>query len=299
MREKISARALVRATAALVCAAAWAAPGTARAQNEVHVYGIANFGGNNQCGDSDMTHSVHTSTASAFRTSFDLLQMAGLWDEVTTRNNSLARGDLFQDKSKKSTGNDSSSNAGADEPDVFYVHTHGSHNENGSSLSMGNASFACSVSTNGDMLWGNAAGGGDLEIAVVKACQSGDYNTWKNGGYGAAFSTSSSSFTMWNAFHGDSSCGGHVTDYVGDYSATSFNNGVGENWLDEAYDGAFWPWEDDDCPVSIVMGSSRANRDLMYEWGGFRDRKNTGSKTGSTYYYIAGCDPDNGVQLPD
>ncbi len=47
---------------------------------------------------------------------------------------------------------------------------------------------------------------------------------------------------MWNAFHGNSSCGNHVKRYVED----SLYNGVGENWLDEAYD---WDWgsNNDDC----------------------------------------------------
>jgi hypothetical protein len=86
-----------------------------------------------------------------------------------------------------------------------------------------------------------------------------------------------------------------VTSNLADYAASSFSNGVGENWLDEAYDGAFWWWEDDDCPVSIVMGSSRSKRDTMYEYGGFSDRKDTGNKTGSSFYYIHGCQPESGT----
>ena len=274
--------------------------GAALAANEVVVYGIANFGGAGQCGSSDMTHSVHTSTAAAFRNQFSFMQSLGLWDEVYTRNNSSARGSYFEDLSKQASGQDTAANAGADDVDVVYVHTHGGHSVSPaySSLSMGNSSYDCSVRTDQDMLFGNVAGNGDLDIAVVKACQSADYDTWLNGGYRQQFTNATSSFTMWNGFHGDSSCGGHVTDYVGDYTASSFNNGVGENWLDEAYDGAFWPWETDDCPVSIVMGDSRAKRVHMYEWGGFRDRENTGNKTGSTYFYISGCDPDHGRALP-
>ncbi|WP_441290622.1 hypothetical protein ACSRUE_08960 [Sorangium sp. KYC3313] len=97
--------------------------------------------------------------------------------------------------------------------------------------------------------------------------------------------TSDSTMTMWNAFHGDSSCGNHVKDYVGDYAISSISNGVGENWIDEAYDDSQFS-NDDDCPVSIVFGSSFASRELMYEYGGWRDRKNTGPKTGSTIYLL-------------
>lgn len=268
--------------------------GAAFAADEVIVYGIANFGGAGQCGSSDMTHSVHTSTAAAFKAPFTFLQTYGLWDESYTRNNSSARGSYWEDASKQASAQDTVDNYGTDNVDVVYVHTHGGHSTSPaySSLSMGNSSYDCSVRTNEDMLFGNP--GGDLEIAVIKACQSADYQTWQNGGYRQQFTDSNSTFTMWNGFHGDSSCGSHVTDYVSDYAWSSFSNGVGENWLDEAYDSS----GDDDCPVSIVMGDSKSKRVHMYEWGGFTDRENTGSKTGSTYFYISGCDPKNGIKLP-
>lgn len=298
--------------AGFVCAALLAlASAPAQAADEVQVYGIANFGGAGQCGKSDMTHSVHTATAAAFRAPFDLYKATLQWDEVATLNNTSAKGDLFQDSTKQASGIDGTANSGIDDADVMYLHTHGSHTGPSvdwsvfppklygpaySTLSMGNSSFACGVRTDKDMLMGNT--GGDLDIAVIKACQSGDYGVWHYGGY-SSMRTSAGSLTVWNAFHGDSSCGNHVTDYVGDYSATSMNNGVGENWIDEAYDGAFWPWEDDDCPVSIVWGSSKSVRKTMYEYGGFKDRKDTGTKSGSSYYFIAGCDPVNGSKLPE
>jgi hypothetical protein len=272
-------------------------PAPAHALNEVQVYGIAQFGGSGQCGSSGMTHTVHTSTASAFRGTFDLLSLLGLWNTAHTRNNSSARGSYFTDASKAGScacsANDLAADAGVDDADVIYVHTHGGHSTSPaySSLSMGNSSYDCSVRTDQNMLLGN----GDLDIAVIKACQSADYDTWANGGYRQQITNSTSGFTMWNGFHGDSSCGSHVTSYVSDYSSSSISNGAGENWLDEAYDTS----GDDDCPVSIVMGSSSSARRNMYEYGGWLDRKNTGNKTGSTIFYIAGCNPDNGRTLPE
>lgn len=273
----------------------------ALAANETQVYGIANFGGSGQCGSSDQTHTVHTSTAANFAYTFNLLKTIGLWDQVNTLNNTSARGSYFTDASKAAscacTADDVATNAGTDEADIFYVHTHGGHDANSSSLLMGNSSYDCSVRTNQNMLFGNPGGSGDLDIAVVKACQSGDYDVWKAGGYRQQLTDSDSSFTVWNAFHGDSSCGSHVASYVKWYSLFSINDGVGENWLDAAYDvdsGA----NNDDCPVSIVMGSSKSARENMFEYGGWRDRKNTGAKTGSTYFYMAGCDPNHGVTLP-
>jgi hypothetical protein len=267
------------------------------ALDEVQVYGIAQFGGSGQCGDSDMTHTVHTSTAFAFRTPFDLMKLIGLWDQTASLNNSSAHSKRWSDSSKATGGSDTETNAGADEPDVIYVHTHGSHSESSparTSLSMGKSGsgFACSAETDTHMLWNS-----DLDIAVIKACQSGDYDTWLNGGYRQQFTRSGSPFRMWNAFHGDSSCGSHVTSYVGAYASESFFNGVGENWLDEAYDVDSGT-DDDDCPVSIVMGDSQAKRVNLFENGGWLDRKDTGAKTGSTIFYFKGCDPKNGRKLP-
>ena len=276
-----------------------ALPATAHALDETQVYGIANFGGAGQCGAMSQTHSVHTATAAAFAAPFTLMKVAGLWDESYTRNNGSARSTYFTDASKKSSGDDLALNYGADDPDVIYVHTHGGHDTTGvgnSSLLMGTSSYECTPRTDKNMLWGN--NGGDLDIAVIKACESGDYDVWREGGYRQQFTTSNSSLRMWNAFHGDSSCGSHVTSYVSSYSWASFYDGAGENWIDAAYDdnsGA----NSDDCPVSIVMGSSFANREAMFEHGGWLDRKDTGAKTGSTIWYMGGCDPDNGRVLPN
>ncbi|MCY1032442.1 hypothetical protein OV207_13300 [Corallococcus sp. BB11-1] len=82
--------------------------------------------------------------------------------------------------------------------------------------------------------------------------------------------------------------------YLDDYAANSKNDGVGENWLDEAYD---WGVFKDDCPVSIVFGKTQADRKAMDATGGWRDRKSTGEKTGSSYFFVKGCDPENGREL--
>ena len=82
--------------------------------------------------------------------------------------------------------------------------------------------------------------------------------------------------------------------YLDDSTETSKNDGVGENWLDEAHD---WGILKDDCPVSIVFGASESQRKAMFEAGGWRDRKNTSSKTGPSYFYLSGCNPENGRKL--
>jgi hypothetical protein len=289
--------------------AALAQPWSAQAieYTEAHAYGIASFGGAGQCGSSGQTHTVHTSTAGAFLAPFSAMQTLGQWNESLSRNNSLARGSYFTDASKAGTcactADDVAGDYGVDAADVVYVHTHGGHTANAgtgayrSFFTMGNSSYDCSVRTDDNMLFGDTAGGGDLGIAIIKACQGGDYDVWSNGGYRQQFSTTTGSFRVWNAFHGNSSCGSHVTTYVGDYANASTYEGIGENWLDEAYDDDTGV-DNDDCPVSIVMGATSTQREDMYEHGGWLDRKATGDKIGSTYFYFAGCDPGAGIVLP-
>ncbi|MBI2569108.1 MAG: hypothetical protein HYV63_18985 [Candidatus Schekmanbacteria bacterium] len=279
----------------------------ARADNETHVYGIAEYDDSGQCVAGE--HSVHTDTANAFLDVFEDLKSDGDWDSTVTRNNSNGHGSYWTDSGKASScvcesyqsscsciGVDTSSNLGADEADVIYIHTHGGSNYSSSSpsyssLILGNKNTDCKPRTDQNMLWGNSPG--DLDIAVIKACQGSQYEVFKNGGYWS-MTNSSSTFRMWNGFHGNSSCGSHVTSYVEDYAEDSVYNGVGENWLDEAYD---W-WGDDDCPTSIVFCSTKSNCESMYEYGGWLDRKDTGTKSTSYMWYIEGCDPEAGQELP-
>lgn len=293
--------------AALCAALALPSAASAQEYTEAHVYGIASFGAAGQCGSTGQTHTVHTSTASAFLGTFSALQSLGLWDEALTRNNSLARGSYFTDATKAGScvcaADDVASDYGLDSADVVYVHTHGGHTANAatgvyrSNFTTGNASYDCSVQTDNNMFWGNPAGGGDLGIAIIKACQGGDYDVWAGGGYRAQMTDSDSSFRVWNAFHGNSSCGSHVTTYVGGYSGASTYEGIGENWIDEAYDDDDGV-DNDDCPVSIVSGATSTQREDMYEHGGWLDRKATGDKTGSTIFYVGGCDANAGIVLP-
>ena len=278
------------------------APRVAHAQL-AYAYGISQFGGTGQCGSADQTHAVHTSTATAFLAPFSLMTSAGRWSQALPHNDMAGRGSFFTDASKAAscacTADDLRGGFGVDRADVIFVHTHGGRTTSApyyTSLLMGDSNYDCRVRTNENMLFGNNTG--TLDIAVVKACQSGDYNVWANGGYRQQFTTPSSSFTVWNAFHGDSSCGSHVASYTLLYSLSSEFDGVGENWIDAAYDDSD-DANDDDCPVSIVMGSTPSAREHMYEHGGWNDRENTGSKTGSTYFYIPGCDPSHGVALPE
>lgn len=281
---------------------ALALPRSAHAWEETHVYGIANFDGAGECTNGG-THARHTTTAALFAAPFQVYAPLGLWDETSTKNNLDARGSYFTDSTEAAScgcvADDQSLDSGVDEADVIFVHTHGGHSESGSyytNLSMGNASYACSVRTDNNMKFG--VNGGDIEIAVVKACQSGDYNVWANQGYRQKITESASSMSTWNAFHGNSSCSSATETEVSSYAWSSLYSGVGDNWLDLFYDDDA-AVDSDDCPTSIIMGSSSSLRSTMYTYGGFMDRKDTGSKTGSTIHYIGGCDPAGGIVLPN
>jgi hypothetical protein len=278
-------------------------PRSALALDEAQVYGIANFGSAGEC-TGGKTHLRHTVTAANFLEPFQDMTVLGQWDETSTMDNLDARGSYFTDSTKATscacTADDQSLDTGVDEADVIFVHTHGGHTASGnvyySNLAMGNASYDCSVRTDNNMKFG--VDGGDLEIAVVKACQSGDYDVWANQGYRQQLTESGSTMSMWNAFHGNSSCTSATEAEVSAYAWSSLSDGAGDNWLDLFYDDDAGV-DSDDCPTSIVMGSSSSLRSTMYTYGGFMDRIDTGSKTGSTIHYIGGCDPANGIVLPN
>lgn len=257
--------------------------------HELTVYGINNF---SQCNAEN--HSAHTDSAGAFRAVFDELAADGLWGTTAGVNNSAVRATYWSDASRTApcsgcTGQDTAS-YGVDSPDVVYIHTHGSHTADYSSIVMGSATYGCTVRTDTNMLLGN----GDMEVAIVKACQSGDRDTWLNGGYDAMISYNGV-FSTWNAFHGSSSCGSFVADYVSDYAEDAVYDGLGELWLEYAYDDNGHD-NNDDCPTSLVFGA--VNKEAQYRYGGFLDRKSTGTKSAAAMWWISGCNPYKGYLLP-
>ena len=294
----------------------------AKAVQEVTVYGVANFGGAGECGGGFTSHARHTTSAANFRAPFNTMIAAGTWDEANTNNNLDAHGTYFTDPAEGSStdhsccesyqsascsclGQDGNSGTGADQGDIFFIHTHGGSThldeitDGGTvpymGLQMGNTSYDCRPRSHQDWELGN--GTGDLEIAVVEACQSMDYEVWDDGGHWQ-FSESSSVFNMFNAYHGNVSCSDSRTAEIGDYSDASIFDGAGDNWLDMMYSNTAAA-NGDNCPVSVVFGSSDgALRQHMYDYGGWRDREDTGSKTNSTIFYIGGCDPAGGSVLP-
>jgi hypothetical protein len=295
---------LVATLVVLSCLAAGDA--FASPSDNARAYGISNFGGVNQCGSSGQTHSAHSDSAAAFKAQMSFMTQFQLWGGTTQISSGNAGSNLFTDPTRSGqcscSQQQDASFFGLDSSPVAYIHTHGGHATAGKGKSfflMGNNTGGnnCFTGTDTNFLFGDPAGAGKLEIAIVKACQGADFDVFSQGGY-RAMVPANSRFQVYNGFHGDSSCGGFVSSYVQEYVANSFGDGVGENWLDSAYDYDFFG--NDDCPSSIVYGNSKSARQTMFANGGFIDRKLTNaSKIGSTYFFVAGCAPLNGRKLPE
>jgi|GEM_PF-6840558 hypothetical protein len=92
----------------------------------------------------------------------------------TARSYAHARADLWTDPAKGAAvdAKDTLANAGADDADVIFVHTHGGHRASParSWLVMGGNADSCDAITEIHMRLGN----GKLNIAVVKVCQPGN-----------------------------------------------------------------------------------------------------------------------------
>lgn len=294
--------------------------GPARALGDVTVYGVAHFNAPGQCNSGLSSHDRHLTSAANFRATFDTMIAAGWWDTATTRNDTAAHGTYFTDAAKGSStshscceayqpsscscaGEDLLSTKGVDASDVVFIHTHGGSTLPAElpagavpfmGLAMGNESYDCRPRSHEDWRFGNGAG--TLDIAVVQACQSMDFELWQGKGHWQ-FESSASTFTMWNAYHGNVPCTDARTTAVGLYAADTIWNGAGDNWMDLMHEDDWW-WDADTCPMSLVFGSSPSVREHMYEYGGWKDRQDTGTKSGSTLWHFAGCDPRGGSALP-
>jgi hypothetical protein len=203
---------------------------------------------------------------------------------------------------KPSLGDDEDDAEGADFADVALLNTHGGHIHEAagyySYFTMGDAGSGCSPNTRDDIRLGND--GGDLEIAILAACQSGQYDVWTDGGY-FDVRASDGTFNTWLAFHGNSFDGSTDVDRFEDYLEDSFENGLGDNWLDELYRNPVGA-DNEQCPIAIVFCEDESDCDSQFDWGGFKDRFKVAiadTKSISKYFYLGGCDPGAGPHLPN
>lgn len=238
------------------------------------------------------------------------------WETVKLNKNKGVDGRDFTDSSKDDftgdgscycsacscKGNDDLNTYGADHADVVVISTHGGRSVSGvsASLVMGDNTNDCKVTWKNNMYWDS-----DTDILITEACHSADYEGWEASdrfertGFYAGIKEEGQ-FRALLGYHGLSkdkmsyfSAPGFVDD--------SYEDGIAENWVTEMYDSS---WKIDGvkkeiCPTAIVFGSTNSLIENFAENGGFKDRKDTGDKSQSIYFYIGGCAPHSASELPD
>lgn len=292
------------ALAVLAAASIGSVAGQAHAQGDFIGFGVTQFGGANQ-GECDASHLWWTTReVDNLYEVFHGWTNDGLWDAARKKKNKDVDGADFEDPTESSTGWDDRDDIGCDSGDVCFLSTHGNAtfggdpNDSNVRWTMGENSSDCSPESI-DMLYGNTASGrvGDTEILIVDACNSGQWGVWIDSNNNTStgffdFVNSTSTMSTYLAYHGFSP---DRYAFIDEYAEDVYSDGVGTDWLLEAFDEGNMPNNQDTCPVAVVFGSSSSLRDSMFDFGGFADRKDTGTRTsGASYYFLAGCDPDDG-----
>ncbi len=282
---------LSRAVSALGLASLLSA-GAAQAEAEMAAFGIDDFSSSNACmpGKTSKDLSWSVAFAEVFYDVFNEWKGDGDWDQVSLKRDAVVDDEDWTDISKKSWGNDSHDNRGADHADVALISSHGSHHASSgtyySSVKMGDGTnHTCSVRSDNHMLFGD-----DLEIVILAACRTGQYAVWNNGGY---WDAQSSGFKTWLGFHGVSYDSRRDRNHLEDFAEASYSNGLGDNWMDEMHRNIIGS-DNDQCPTAIIWAESESKADRQFDYGGFADRNKTGDPDHSYYYYISGCDPSSG-----
>ncbi len=286
-------------TWALLTALVVAAPPADAA--EVVAFGIDQFGtAANQCGSattSDLSYSV------AFAEVFaDAFRDEG-WSSVEEWHDAAVDGRDWIDVGKDpGDGADAVDPFGADHADVALLSSHGSHKHSAdgyySNFTMGDDDEECYASTRDDILFGDAASGGDLEVAILATCTSAHYDVWLDSGY-FDVRTSNGKLSTWLGFHGLSYDSSTDRNRLEDYAQDSFFNGLGDNWLDEMHRNP-WGADNTQCPTAVIFCEFTSDCDSQFTWGGFDDRFKvtaSDSKFRSRFYYLDGCDPAGGPEL--
>lgn len=145
----------------------------------------------------------------------------------------------------------------------------------------------------GNIYFGNTITGqgtGDANIFFTTSCNSIDPCVRHYGGYN---DMDAGGFNTYLGFYGrhDFSTGG--TDAFDAFLTDATNNQIGSEWLTHQHypNGEASP-KGDVCPMALIWGSSASNCDYMFDYGGFKDFKNTGTHTTKVMYWVGGCDPN-------
>lgn len=290
--------------------------GTARGANdnrrEYIGYGVEEF--STECAGNDLVRTIDE--AVNLQLVFLDWSLTGDWGEQIILGDLNVDGQDFTDQAKpgstcddpdgggcNKSAADEVEDAGCDSADVCLVSTHGSESSTTYRFATGDDENDCKVDAADDWLWGNQGAArphGDLEVLIVDACHSGNYDVFDTSDPGIPSGVfemvdDTSTFSTYLGYHGTAP---DRSLFITNYGFASYEDGIGLNWLLEAVQFDILPNEDT-CPVAIVFGDTFDLREHMYEWGGFDDREDTGLRTtNATYWFFLSCDPGNANPLP-
>lgn len=295
----------------LAAAAALLAPAPAGRAQEMVAHGVNQFGlGANECGSQDPDDGSVTADLSYCDDWADVMEDAfdaEGWNQTENRTNAAVDPRDWSDLDKISWGADEADPTGSDFAEVAMLCSHGGSTvDNANSIwksffLMGDddSPESCTPNTEDHMLFGDV-NGGDAEIAILGTCESAQWGVWNNTGY-FDVRERDGSFNTWLGFHGVSYDSNKDTNRFEDFVTDSFANGLGDNFLDELHRNPVGA-DNEQCPVAIVFCELEADCDTQFEWGGFDDRHKVAStdrKSISKIFYIDGCDPSDGIALPN
>jgi hypothetical protein len=197
----------------------------------------------------------------------------------------------FTDPDVVAWGNDDADDR-MDEPDAALVAMHGSEDPNDlrwrAKVRVDEPGDGNCRAYQGHMRFGDT----DLEFLHLSSCHSMDQDQW--GRWNVSFQR----VHQVDGFHGVMYISDGWGDLYRDFSDDAFDDPISEAWMDNLYDEAFWPWEDDQCPVARGAGSTEND---AWSRTDHEEYDNVFSDPASTYaalVFIGGCDPFDDPALP-
>lgn len=278
------------------------------AADEATLYYVEDFeaGG---CGDTD--DALEWSGVEANNMAVVLAYWIGLsvWDDFVTWADDSVEAGMFTDPSMESWGIDDVAGEGADGAPIAFVSTHGRSwcNQNGDKkvgFTSGSPAEQSSCVTDvrqygyggieDEILVGHTG----LYNLITSACETAQKCAYDAGVMRQGGLDNGSALFVWTGHHGYAWDTAGQAAAVGDFASASRVDGLGVHWVEERHvdqSGA----DSDHCPAVVVRGSSQNKRNEIYYDAGFTDRIDGGAtSTGTTYYYVVGCDPADASALP-
>jgi hypothetical protein len=248
--------------------------------------------------------------ADAVDSAYDALVNIGYnSDRVRKNKNAGVDGRDWLDMAVRPWGADAVAPYGTDFADVVFYSGHGQadcsdqYGVYASSITMGAADVipdpytqnteTCAPDFESEIRFGNSGGGEEANVLVMLSCQTLQYCVATNGVFDSVVH---GRFNTIVGFHGDADDSSTNVDKVGVYIVSAEWNGIGDDWIDIMnYSPLFG---NQHCGTVLIYGANETECDDQFDYGGYKDFHDTGQLSGSTYYWIQGCDPLGGPELP-